>query len=296
MVSMQILAEMEEVVELKQSASKPTLEVEIIPSAKIGDQIGSPSYTSPRSTTIAGRNLEDTPRSKVPTISPEASAAKVTLIRKWRGRLQWAPKEVDVFRQILAVRTLVADPTEDLDSWLELVTLCRKENMFSLCENLLRQLGAPIPAKAAACTSLHSLSRDPQSNNNNRDSQALSLMAATGTSATIISGASSMPNLLTFTAAFSSHSMQHGKVNPRVVLATHKYWWCSGEKARALAGLTDYIASLESHASLMATAADKIKEGHGLGGKADIAVNLNLFSGVYSLSYILSSCRLKLRL
>ena len=29
------------------------------------------------------------------------SAAKATLIRKWRGRLQWAPKEVDVFRQIL---------------------------------------------------------------------------------------------------------------------------------------------------------------------------------------------------
>ena len=178
-----------------------------------------------------------------------------------------------------AVRTLVADPTEDLDSWLELVTLCRKENMFSLCENLLRQLGAPIPVKATACTSLHSLSRDPQSTNNMRDSQAFSLMAATGTSATIISGASSMPNLLTFTAALSSHSMQHSKVNPRVVLATHKYWWCSGEKARALAGLTEYIASLESHASLMATAADKMKEGHGLGGKADIAVNLNLFAG-----------------
>ena len=29
------------------------------------------------------------------------STAKATLIRKWRGRLQWAPKEVDVFRQIL---------------------------------------------------------------------------------------------------------------------------------------------------------------------------------------------------
>ena len=48
----------------------------------------------------------------------------------------------------MAVHTLVAAPTEDLDSWLDLVTMCRKEGMHVLCENLLRQLGAPIMAKS----------------------------------------------------------------------------------------------------------------------------------------------------
>ena len=36
---------------------------------------------------------------------------------------------------------------EDLESWLELVTLCRKEGMNSLCANILRNLGAPITTK-----------------------------------------------------------------------------------------------------------------------------------------------------
>ena len=41
------------------------------------------------------------PFSSVHVIPFYFSTAKATLIRKWRGRLQWAPKEVDVFRQIL---------------------------------------------------------------------------------------------------------------------------------------------------------------------------------------------------
>jgi serine/threonine-protein kinase mTOR len=35
------------------------------------------------------------------------------------------------------------EPKDDLESWLELVTICRKENMLALCENVLRRLGAP---------------------------------------------------------------------------------------------------------------------------------------------------------
>jgi hypothetical protein len=34
--------------------------------------------------------------------------------------------------------------------WLKLVTLCRKEGMLTLCENILRRLGAPLPPKCAA--------------------------------------------------------------------------------------------------------------------------------------------------
>ena len=42
---------------------------------------------------------------------------------------------------------MVTEPLEDLDSWLELVTMCRKEGMYSLCFNLLRKLGAPLPSR-----------------------------------------------------------------------------------------------------------------------------------------------------
>ena len=42
------------------------------------------------------------------------------------------------------MHTLLVEPKDDLDSWLELVTLCRKEGMLFLCENILRRLGAPV--------------------------------------------------------------------------------------------------------------------------------------------------------
>ena len=172
----------------------------------------------------------------------------------------------------------MADPTEDLDSWLELVTLCRKENMFSLCENLLRQLGAPIPVKATACTSLHSLSRDSHIYNISRDSQALQNMSAQG-STSMIAVSSSLPNML-LPATLSMTCMTPCKVNPLVVLATHKYWWCSGEKVKALASLTDYISSLESASSAALTAA---KDTHGISAKSDASATSNVFSGIYGL-------------
>ena len=68
---------------------------------------------------------------------------KKKVMDKWRQRLKQVPRDVDVYRQLLAVHTLIAEPTEDLESWLELVKLSRKEQMFSLCENLLLRLGAP---------------------------------------------------------------------------------------------------------------------------------------------------------
>lgn len=43
-----------------------------------------------------------------------------------------------------AVHTLVVDPVDDLDSWLEWVTLCRKEKKYVLCKNILKRLGSRI--------------------------------------------------------------------------------------------------------------------------------------------------------
>ena len=196
-----------------------------------------------------------------------------------------------------AVHTLVADPTEDLDSWLELVTLCRKENMFSLCENLLRQLGGTIPTKTSLSnTSLRSYSKDSQhtphalpimtnSTNNNgatNNTNSTNNNNNNGTNSNLVNYSFSMPNLH---AALSSNmplnAALQNKVNPRVVLATHKYWWCSGEKVKALNGLTEYISSLEPHSSYLASLAEKNTREtmHGTSTKIDTTSALNLFSG-----------------
>jgi len=79
----------------------------------------------------------------------DMSQKKQALIQKWNARLKWAPKEVSVYSQVLAVHTLVAEPSESLDAWIELVKLCRKEGMFTLCENILRRLGAKLPEPEA---------------------------------------------------------------------------------------------------------------------------------------------------
>ena len=63
------------------------------------------------------------------------------------------------------MRSLVAEPIEDLDSWLELVSLCRKERMHSLCENILRKIGAPLPQrKGSSDFALHDLTSTTREN------------------------------------------------------------------------------------------------------------------------------------
>lgn len=127
MVAMQILAELDEVIEFKQWSDKLSVD---------SDAVKAPADDGIKPT--------DTSKSAV---ASELTAKKLELVRKWRARLKWAPRDVEVFQQILSVHTLVAEPVEDLDSWLELVSLCRKEGMFSLCSNILRKLGAPLPPR-----------------------------------------------------------------------------------------------------------------------------------------------------
>ncbi len=65
------------------------------------------------------------------------------------------------------MHTLVIEPMEDLDSWLELVSLCRKEGMHSLCANILRKLGAPLPPRRSHSSS-GEISFDPVTKTNDR--------------------------------------------------------------------------------------------------------------------------------
>ena len=165
------------------------------------------------------------------------------------------------------------------------MTLCRKENMFSLCENLLRQLGGTIPTKITNSNmSLRSYSRDSQHTNLTNLAMTNMILTPNGASNGFINCSLSMPNLqaaLQSNIPLNSCANLQNKVNPRVVLATHKYWWCSGEKSKALNGLTDYISSLEPHSSYLSSLAEKNSREimHGTSSKIDPASTSNLFSG-----------------
>jgi phosphatidylinositol kinase/protein kinase (PI-3 family) len=109
------------------------------------------------------------------------------------------------------VHTLVTEPTEDLDSWLELVTLCRKERMHSLCENILRKIGAPLLLRK------NSDLGDISHGGSTRDPPSFD----------------SPPP--------PSVQLPPARANDRVMLSTFEYWWAVGEKSRALTELTEYL-------------------------------------------------------
>lgn len=90
MVTMQVLAEMEEVVEYHQCAEKLNMDVEALKTS-VPDM----------KATFGVSNLDSKPSDKSTVISGELAAKKADLIRKWKARLKWAPKDVDVYRQIL---------------------------------------------------------------------------------------------------------------------------------------------------------------------------------------------------
>lgn len=114
------------------------------------------------------------------------------------------------------MHTLVTEPTEDLDSWLELVTLCRKERMHSLCENILRKLGAPLLQR--------------------KGSEQIDVAIFSAMGSTKESNQQSPPEMAT-----SPTATVISRANDRVMLSTFEYWWAIGEKSRALSELSDYL-------------------------------------------------------
>jgi hypothetical protein len=66
------------------------------------------------------------------------------LIRKmWAARLNGCQRNVDVWQQILAVRSLVVGPKEDIPTWLKFAALCRKSGRLALSLKVLSSLMDP---------------------------------------------------------------------------------------------------------------------------------------------------------
>ncbi|OQS04773.1 phosphatidylinositol kinase (PIK-L1), partial [Thraustotheca clavata] len=62
----------------------------------------------------------------------EASKFKRHMIKMWQTRLQGCKRVVDVWQQLLAVRSLVLTPHEDIDTWLQFASLCRQSGNLTL--------------------------------------------------------------------------------------------------------------------------------------------------------------------
>ena len=60
---------------------------------------------------------------------------------KWNiYRLKGCQRNVDVWQQILKVRTLVISPKENMEMWIKFANLCRKSDRLELAEKTLKQL------------------------------------------------------------------------------------------------------------------------------------------------------------
>ncbi|CAM9623049.1 unnamed protein product [Chrysoparadoxa australica] len=81
----------------------------------------------------------------------EVLQLRAHLIDKWRLRLEGCTNEVSVVQSILAARSLILKPEDDLQSWLQLAALCRQSGNFPLSRKVLTyQLGFPPIGKPDA--------------------------------------------------------------------------------------------------------------------------------------------------
>jgi FKBP12-rapamycin complex-associated protein len=69
------------------------------------------------------------------------SDEKKSLIKQmWSQRLRGCQRNVEVWQEVLSVRSLVVPPREDIETWLEFSTLCRKSGRLHLSLQVLSNL------------------------------------------------------------------------------------------------------------------------------------------------------------
>lgn len=193
------------------------------------------------------------------------------------------------------MHTLVAEPEEDLDSWIELVTLCRKEGAHSLCANLLRKLGAPLQptrtehqedggheANTAPAIESPRVAGSPASKGKSTSAGNASPSAAGSAAAASPTIAEGITPLVGSTKDLNAASP---RTNDRILLATYQYWWSHGEKERALRELTNYLRTSSlpptdaAHSSNPATPVGPLAVSTAAAAAAAAAATVNAASG-----------------
>ncbi|CCK71085.1 phosphatidylinositol kinase family protein KNAG_0G00270 [Huiozyma naganishii CBS 8797] len=71
---------------------------------------------------------------------PYNSEKRKVMKDTWNKRILGIQRNVDIWHGVLLVRSLVSEPKDDLDIWIEFANLCRKSNRMGLAKKVLNSL------------------------------------------------------------------------------------------------------------------------------------------------------------
>ncbi|GAB9472031.1 FKBP12-rapamycin complex-associated protein [Globisporangium polare] len=150
--------------------------------------------------------------------SEEAARYKRHMVRMWHARLSGCKRVVEVWQQILAVRSLIISPRDDIDTWLQFASLSRQSGNLSLSLKVF--------------TNSLGVNTSGTLNGTSNGGGALSDMLSVSSSASLSS--SSIP--------FGYGDKEHH----RVAFAYLKHLWAVGDKKKALTELHHLVAKIST--------------------------------------------------
>lgn len=150
--------------------------------------------------------------------SEEAARYKRHMVRMWHARLSGCKRVVEVWQQILAVRSLIISPRDDIDTWLQFASLCRQSGNLSLSLKVF--------------TNSLGVNTSGTLNGTSNGGGALSDMLSVASSASLSS--SSIP--------FGYGEKEHH----RVAFAYLKHLWAVGDKKKALTELHHLVSKIST--------------------------------------------------
>lgn len=142
----------------------------------------------------------------------EATRYKRHIVQMWHDRLSGCKRVVDVWQQLLAVRSLILSPYEDVETWLEFASLCRQSGKLELSLKVFT----------------NSLAIHDASSNGSGSNEKL-MMGAQQAS-------------MSFGFGEKDHS--------RVMFAYLKHQWAAGNKENALVELQHLVSRISTYARI----------------------------------------------
>ena len=121
-IKLQQLSEMEEIIDYREEQYRLVLETDEIKQC-------SPEKFHAKIEAMFAKN-------KVANI-PSVKVLKSQLIEKWNDRLNGCQPSIDVWQQVLSVRSVLLSRYENLEAWIKFCKLCMKQNQIQICKRTL---------------------------------------------------------------------------------------------------------------------------------------------------------------
>ena len=156
----------------------------------------------------------------------EASRYRRHLMWMWKERLSGCKRVVEVWQHLLAVRSLIVSPHEDIDTWLQFASLCRAQGNLGLSLRVLQgSLGVANMVGGGNSFSIH-----PHAHPSNSSSFTSAARPPT-------IGHYSVGKPMTSVGSKDHHA---------VMFAYFKHLWATGEQSLALRHLQTLVSQLDS--------------------------------------------------